>query len=103
MRKNHFLLVLGLLVCSNFALAHNPICRCKNVPGGMIRCVGGFSDGSGAPGVKLDVVGYDDKILLSSKLAADSSLSFKKPKGEFYILFDAGPGHVVEVDHTAVE
>lgn len=103
MRKSNFLLALGLLACSNFALAHNPICRCKNIAGGMIRCVGGFSDGSGAPGVKLDVVGYDDKILLSSKLAADSSLSFKKPKGEFYILFDAGPGHVVEVDHTAVE
>ncbi|MDP3368191.1 MAG: hypothetical protein Q8S49_19430, partial [Pseudomonas sp.] len=27
---------------------------------------------------------------------------FKRPDGEFYVLFDAGPGHVVEIDHTEI-
>lgn len=103
MKRRNLLLALGLLACSAAAMAHNPVCRCTNAPGGTIRCVGGFSDGSGAPGVRLDVIGYDEKVLVKGKLGADSSLSFKKPRGEFYILFDAGPGHVVEIDHAAVE
>lgn len=97
------ILMMALLACATQAYAHNPVCRCSKAGSDSIRCVGGFSDGSAAPGVKLDVIGYDEKILLASKLGADSSLIFKKPKGEFYILFDAGPGHVVEIDHTAVQ
>ena len=43
-----------LLMCAGFstvALAHNPMCECKEIPGEQIQCKGGFSDGSGAPGV----------------------------------------------------
>ncbi len=85
-------LLLGL---SGAALAHNPICECEEVQAGEIRCKGGFSDGSGAPGVTLDVIGYDEQILVPGKLGADSTLTFKRPDGEFYVLFDAGP-------HTAI-
>lgn len=95
-----------LIACAGFtgsALAHNPMCECKEIDGEQIRCVGGFSDGSGAPGVTLDVIGYDESVLVPGKLGADSSLTFKKPAGEFYVLFDAGPGHVVEVDHADIE
>lgn len=84
------------------ALAHNPICECEEVQAGEIRCKGGFSDGSGAPGVTLDVIGYDEQILVPGKLGADSTLTFKRPDGEFYVLFDAGPGHVVEIDHADI-
>ncbi len=67
------------------------MCECKEIPGEQIRCKGGFSDGSGAPGVTLDVIGYDETILVPGKLGQDSTLTFKKPSAEFYVLFDAGP------------
>lgn len=95
-----------IALCAGFsplALSHNPMCECKEIDGEQIRCTGGFSDGSGAPGVTLDVIGYDESILVPGKLGADSSLTFKKPSSEFYVLFDAGPGHVVEIDQADIE
>lgn len=94
-----------LLLCAGFsasALAHNPMCECKAIDAEQIKCTGGFSDGSGAPGVTLDVISYDEEVLVPGKLGEDSRLSFKRPDGEFYVLFDAGPGHVVEIDHTEI-
>ncbi|MGY2200131.1 hypothetical protein [Pseudomonas gingeri] len=85
------------------AQAHNPMCECKQIDAEQIQCKGGFSDGSGAPGVTLDVIGYDETVLLPGKLGADSTLTFKKPGSDFYVLFDAGPGHVVEVDKADIE
>lgn len=99
-------LAIGLLALAGLsgqALAHNPMCECKEVEEGQIRCTGGFSDGSGAPGVTLDVIGYDETILVPGKLGADSTLTFKRPDGEFYVLFDAGPGHIVEIDQADIE
>ncbi|WP_060513314.1 hypothetical protein [Pseudomonas sp. NBRC 111124] len=96
-------LALPLLVlAAGPALAHNPMCECEDVAGGQVKCTGGFSDGSAAPGVTLDVIGYDEQVLVGGKLGDDSSLTFKRPDGEFYVLFDAGPGHVVEVDHADI-
>jgi len=88
---------------STAALAHNPMCECKQIENEQIRCTGGFSDGSGAPGVTLDVIGYDETILVPGKLGEDSTVTFKKPKSEFYVLFDAGPGHVVEIDQADIQ
>ena len=42
-------------------------------------------------------------ILVPGKVGQDSSLTFKKPDGEFYVLFDAGPGHIVEIDQADIE
>ncbi|WP_418054945.1 hypothetical protein [Pseudomonas versuta] len=95
--------LMALLGLSGQALAHNPMCECKSVKDGQIRCTGGFSDGSGAPGVTLDVIGYDETILVPGKLGADSSMTFKRPDAEFYVLFDAGPGHIVEIDQADIE
>lgn len=94
---------IALLSLSGLALAHNPMCQCEAVDAENIRCTGGFSDGSGAAGVTLDVIGYDESILVPGKLAEDSTLTFKKPAGEFYVLFDAGPGHIVEIDHSEID
>ena len=96
------LLVLGAGFATQ-ALAHNPMCECKAVDAEQIQCTGGFSDGSGAPGVTRDVIGYDETILVPGKLGADSTLTFKKPAAEFYVLFDAGPGHVVEIDQADIQ
>ncbi|HBZ95622.1 MULTISPECIES: hypothetical protein [unclassified Pseudomonas] len=97
------LLLATTSVFCSLALAHNPVCQCEPQGDEEIVCVGGFSDGSGAPGVTLDVISYDEEILVAGKLDGDSSLSFKRPEGEFYVLFDAGPGHVVEIDHMDIE
>jgi hypothetical protein len=70
---------------------------------GKIVCKGGFSDGTGAEGVTLDVIAYDENILVPGKFGSDSVVRFEKPPGEFYVLFDAGPGHVVEVDWRDIE
>ncbi|MCY1420760.1 hypothetical protein D3C76_349530 [compost metagenome] len=102
-RVGRYLLLVLCSALSAQAMAHNPMCECKEVDAQQIKCTGGFSDGSGAPGVTLDVIGYDESILVPGKLGADSTLTFKKPNGEFYVLFDAGPGHVVEIDHADIE
>ncbi|MGC9447988.1 hypothetical protein [Cereibacter sphaeroides] len=96
---------LGLLamLCATPAQAHNPIAECAVAQGRIIDCRGGFSDGSGAAGVTLDVISYDEDILIPGKLGDDSRLQFERPEGEFYILFDAGPGHVVEIDYHDIE
>lgn len=97
------LALAGLMAVSQHASAHNPLCQCRNIAAGQVSCKGGFSDGSGAPGVTLDVVGYNEKTLVKGKLGANSTLVFKRPAGEFYVVFDAGPGHVVEVDHMDIK
>ncbi|MDH4990673.1 hypothetical protein QEZ48_07495 [Aquamicrobium lusatiense] len=97
------LTLMGLFSTTLPALAHNPIAECSVVEGATIECRGGFSDGSGAAGVTLDVISYDEQVLVPGKLDDDSKLRFKRPEGEFYILFDAGPGHVVEIDYHDVD
>lgn len=102
-RAMRALLLVGLSAAAAQALAHHPVAQCRQVEGGQVQCIGGFSDGSGAPGVTLDVISYDERILVHGKLGADSTLRFKKPSGEFYVLFDPGPGHVVEIDHSDID
>ncbi len=104
MRKT--IITIACCVGSSFfssAWAHNPICECNAVTQTEIECIGGFSDGSTAPGVTLDVIGYDEETLLAGQLDTNSRLRFQRPEQEFYILFDAGPGHVVEIDHAEIE
>lgn len=84
------------------AAAHYPFCTCA-AAGETITCDGGFSDGTSAEGVTLDVISYDETVLVPGKFDATSKVHFPKPAGEFYILFDAGPGHVVEVDWQDVD
>lgn len=85
------------------AWAHPPFCICKMIDGATVRCEGGFADGTGVPGVKLDVVRYDESIVLETKFGPDSTVTFKRPEGEFYVLFDAGAGQSFDVDHKDIE
>ncbi|QRY81924.1 hypothetical protein JVX91_12750 [Pseudomonas sp. PDNC002] len=100
LRSAAALLALG---ASAGALAHAPFCECTALDAETIRCVGGFSDGSDAPGVTLDVMSADNKVLIPGKLGADSSLTFKRPNEDFYILFDVGPGYQVEVEPSEIK
>lgn len=98
------LLLLGalLLGTSTPTLAHGLYCQCQALGDGQVRCNGGLSDGTALPGATLDVIGYDEKTLVAGKLGADSSFTFSKPEGEFYVLMELGPGHTVEVDHKDI-
>lgn len=97
-KKIKKLLILGSFVfLPNIALAHSPFCMCE-FDGEKIICEGGYSDGSSATGVKIKLLSDDGKVLEEKKLDKLSSVSFDKPKGDFYILFDGGTGHSVEVE-----
>jgi hypothetical protein len=99
-----FAVALGVVsLFAGSASAHPPFCICKKVDAAMIRCEGGFADGTGVPGVRLDVVRYDETIALETKFGADSTVSFRAPEGEFYVLFDAGPGQSFDVDYKDIQ
>jgi hypothetical protein len=85
------------------ASAHPPFCICKMADATTVRCEGGFADGTGVPGVRLDVIRYDETVALETKFGADSTVSFKRPEGEFYVLFDAGPGQSFDVDYKDIQ
>jgi hypothetical protein len=100
------LIVIVFSAISLFAVsasAHPPFCICKMIDATTVRCEGGFADGTGVPGVKLDVIRYDESIVLETKFGADSTVTFKRPDGEFYILFDAGAGNSFDVDYKDIE
>jgi hypothetical protein len=85
------------------AWAHPPFCVCKMIDATTVGCEGGFADGTGVPGVRLDVVRYDESIILQTSFGIDSTVSFRKPDGEFYMLFDAGPGQSFDVDYKDIQ
>lgn len=85
------------------ASAHSLVFACKAEAADTIRCKGEFSDGSDAIGMKYSVLSYDDVALHSGSLGADSSASFKRPAGKFYVRLDDGGEHSAEVDHADIE
>jgi hypothetical protein len=94
--------VIGLTVLFLFAagqvFAHTPICSCYDNGDGSITCEGGFSDNSSAAGVEMTVLDADGKALIKGKMDQGSEFNFKKPSCPFTVRFNAGPGHLVEVE-----
>ena len=79
------------------ALAHNAICDCYDNGDGTVTCEGGFSDGSSAAGAVVRVIDANDRILIDGKMDGDSSFTFPMPDHEYYVVFDAGAEHRVEI------
>jgi len=90
------LIILSLALAGS-ALAHTPLCSCYDNGDGSITCEGGFSDGSSAAGVAVRVEDQSGKVLIKGKMDDLSEFSFKKPSGAYKVLFDAGPGHSIEI------
>lgn len=90
-------LILGLILAP-VCMAHTPLCSCYDNGDGTITCEGGFSDGSSASGVELRVESTDGKVLIKGKMSEDSEYTFDKPSNAYKVMFDAGEGHLVEVD-----
>lgn len=98
-----FALCLSLVVfIATYAFAHTPLCSCYDNGDGTITCEGGFSDGSSAAGVKMKVVDAGGKVLIEGKMNEDSEFTFKKPEGDYTVIFDTGPGHVVKVPGSEI-
>ena len=93
------LLALGAAV----AQAHNPICECFDNADGTITCEGGFSDGATAAGVPLRVIAASGRILIDGAMGERSDFTFDKPSERFRVEFDAGEGHVVQIDGRDIE
>ncbi|MBK1699443.1 hypothetical protein [Thiococcus pfennigii] len=93
-------LVAGLWLST--AVAHTPLCSCYDNGDGTLLCEGGFSDGSSAAGVDVRVVDADGGVILEGKMNENSEFELDRPDGDFTIVFDAGPGHAVEIPASAI-
>lgn len=116
------MVLFGLLVAVGLvwaipAYAHTPLLSVEDNEDGTIYLEGGFSDGSSAAGVIILLVEiepyeadpetkdgelekkdlYEGKlVLLRTEMDEYSELTLDKPEVPYFIILDAGPGHVVE-------
>ena len=91
-------MILGIFPVSR-GFAHTPLCSCWDNGNGTITCEGGFSDGSSGAGVTMRVVNAEsEKVLIEGKMDEDSEFTFNKPDTPYKVQYDAGPGHLVEID-----
>ncbi len=101
MKRKDFI-ILGVLIfnliLAGQAFAHTPLCSCYDNGDGTITCEGGFSDGSSASGVRMRVEKKAGGVLVEGKMDENSEYTFDKPDSDYKVVFDAGEGHVVEVD-----
>jgi len=90
-------LVAGLLIGGQ-VWAHTPLCSCYENGDGTVTCEGGFSDGSSAAGVQMRVEKKNGGVLVKGKMDEDSEFTFDRPADGYRVFFDAGEGHVIEID-----
>ena len=86
-----------ILLLTSQVFAHTPLCSCYDNGDGTVTCEGGFSDGSSAAGVSMQVKDDNGKLLVSGKMDEDSEFTFDKPAGSYKVRFYAGEGHEVEI------
>ena len=100
-----FTILSTLLFCFyTFSVyAHSPLCDCFDNGDGSVTCEGGFSDGASADGVDIRVLDLQDKVLLAGKMDSSSSYTFNVPADEYYVVFDAGKGHLVTIYSGDIE
>ncbi|MGF1910050.1 hypothetical protein L4C38_11450 [Vibrio kasasachensis] len=97
MKKVTLILVLSALL-PGIAMAHTPLFSCYDFGDNTILCEGGFSDGSSAAGVEVLVLDATGKELIKSEMNDDGELEFQKPSVDYKVMFNAGPGHSIEVE-----
>ena len=85
------------IVSSQLSHAHSIDLDCSQVQQ-EVQCKGGFSDGSGTSNLPYEVISYNDDVLAQGLSSEQSTFTFPLPEQDYYILLDAGPGHVVELD-----
>ena len=96
------ILACGVLLAVGPAWAHTPLCSCFDNGDGTVLCEGGFSDGSSAAGVGMVVKDKDGKVLIKGTMSKNSDFEFKKPQGDYMVIFDAGEGHRIEIPSSEI-
>ncbi|MFK4751782.1 hypothetical protein [Oceanobacter antarcticus] len=96
-----FTLLPIVLVYSSVVYAHTPVCQCQ-LQENQVICEGGYHDGSEAVGVTMTVLTYHGVTLANGKLDKASRFHFELPASPFYVLMDAGPGEMFEVDWSDI-
>ncbi|WP_296898436.1 hypothetical protein [Thiohalocapsa sp.] len=85
------------LTLSTAVSAHTPLCSCCDMGDGTVLCEGGFSDGSSAAGVAIRVVDDSGNPIIEGEMSEYSEFEFDKPDGDYTVVFDAGPGHDIQI------
>ncbi|SDE38141.1 hypothetical protein [Rhodospira trueperi] len=86
-----------MLAPAGAALAHTPLFSCYDNGDGTVLCEAGFSDGSSASGVPVQVLDGTGAVIEESKMDANSEFIFEMPEGDYSVQFDAGEGHRIKV------
>jgi len=86
--------ILLVLLCYCLPVqAHTPLFDCFDNGDGTLTCEGGFSDGASAAGVSVRLLDAQGKVLEQGVLDATGSITFKRPAGEFSVVFFASADH----------
>lgn len=102
-----FLVLILSVFASLLVFAHAPLLDVNEGEQGYIIIQGGFSNGADATGVLIYVLkdknyngteeAYEGKMkIFEGNLEKGGELVLPKPKGKYIVVFDAGPGHVIE-------
>jgi len=97
--------VIALACLAAPAFGHNAICDCFFDEDDLetVICEGGFSDGATASGIPVRIVDREGKILIEGAMNEMSEFIFSKPAVDFKVEFDAGEGHVIQIDGRDIE
>lgn len=102
MKLRLFILAGWLIFAATAVQAHKPLVSCIDNGDNTITCQGGFSDGSSAAGVIMQIKARDGRVLQRGLMDDNSEFTFAKPRDEFVVLFDAGPEHRLRVPGSRV-
>lgn len=90
-------------VLANTAWAHVPVTRCTLQTDNQVECQTRYDDDSIAADILMGLYSYGDSLLLTGRSDMKGVYRFKLPDQPFYLLMDAGPGHVFEVDWRDID
>ncbi len=102
MKLRLFILAGCLVFAATAVQAHKPLVSCVNNGDNTITCQGGFSDGSSAAGVIMQIKARDGRVLQRGLMDDNSEFTFARPRDEFVVLFDAGPEHRLRVPGSRI-
>ena len=103
MNRRFALFRLPLAGVVQLAYAPTPIGDCDDNGDNTITCEGGFSDGGTAVGVAMRIFDEAGKVLIEGVMSDQSDFTFTKPDGNFRVEFEAGAGHVIQIDSRDIE
>lgn len=98
-------ITLGSMLTSIASFAHYPILTCSvghNDQSKLVICEASFSNRAKAPNVIMEVFSDEDEVLSSGVTDEKAMYQFPLPEGDYFILMDAGPGHVLEISNDEV-